>query len=259
MQPRDAEDVFLTEVSLVDDPANPEARVALAKRKDQNMDEIEAMTLKVAELEEANAALAKSVSEAEAELSATAARLDSLTKAVKEMDLEVSEEEGEDEEGGKKPAFKIEKRAEPEMIEVDGEMLVKSAIPAVILRKLEAQAEDLEKARAEAAAEDMRKQADAMLPNLKGTADERAALLKAVGDDAGLLAILRAADAAMAALTGESGETVSIDKMVDPASALDTLAKARAEETGKTYQVAYAEVVKTDEGKELAKRLYAKA
>jgi GTPase SAR1 family protein len=87
-------------------------------------------------------------------------------------------------------AVSLEKaKPQEEMIEVEGEMIAKSAIPTPILKKLEEMQKAVE-------AEALRKRADEVLPNFKGTADERGKLLKSIGTDEALLAILRAADAA---------------------------------------------------------------
>ena len=80
-----------------------------------------------------------------------------------------------------------------ESIEVEGQMIAKSAIPAPILKKLEEMQKAVE-------TEALRKRAEEVLPNFKGTADERGKLLKSVGEDEGLLTLLKAADAAFAAL-----------------------------------------------------------
>ena len=133
-----------------------------------------------------------------------------------------------------------------EMIEVEGEMIAKSAIPAPILKKLE----EVEKAQ-----ESMRlaKRANEVIPNFKGTEDQRSKLIKMVGEDEELLEMLRAADAVFASMFSEVGKSSPDGEMKDPADKLNDLAKAHAAENGVSFEKGFAAVIKTAEGKELYK------
>lgn len=253
-------DLELIEVSLVDDPANPGALVALHKRKDDiNMtdeNEVSALVAKVAELEVTSEGLQKSLTDAEQALDAKDEEKEEVSKSLAALMAALDALGFDALTDGTET--RLEKRAAPEMIEVEGEMLLKSAIPAVILTKLEKQAEALAKAAEETAAEELRKQANAILPNMKGTADERGALLKAVGGDEVLLSILRSANAAMASVTAEDGAAAD-PEVLDPAAALEKMAKAlRAEKPALSVQQAHAEVYRTPEGKRLLKLLNTK-
>ena len=148
----------------------------------------------------------------------------------------------------------VVEKAKPqeEMIEVEGEMIAKSAIPAPILKKLE----EMQKA---AEVEALRKRADEVLPNFKGTADERGKLLKSIGTDEALLAILRAADAAFAGIYQEVGKTDAENDLKSPNEKLNDMVKAYQEEKKeKDFYKAYAAVIKTAQGKSLLLETYKK-
>ena len=153
---------------------------------------------------------------------------------------------------GKLEAETLEK-AKPaeETIEVGGEMVAKSAIPAPVLKQLE----ELQQARE---GEELRKRAEKVLPNFKGTADERGKLLKSIGEDETLLAILRAADAAFAGIFQEVGKTDAENDLKTPADKLNDMVKFRQEEKKEDFYKAYAAVIKTAEGKSLLLETYKK-
>ena len=138
-----------------------------------------------------------------------------------------------------------------ETIEVGGEFVAKSAIPAPVLKQLE----ELQKARE---GEELRKRAEKVLPNFKGTADERGKLLKSIGEDKELLAILRAADAAFAGIFQEVGKTDAENDLKTPADKLNDMVKSRQEDKKEDFYKAYAAVIKTAEGKSLLLETYKK-
>jgi hypothetical protein len=148
----------------------------------------------------------------------------------------------------------VVEKAKPaeEMIEVEGEMIAKSAIPAPILKKLE----DVQKA---LEVEALRKRADEVLPNFKGTADERGKLLKSIGQDEELLALLRSADAAFAGIYEEVGKTDAANDLKSPTEKLNDIVKAYQEEKKeKDFHKAYAAVIKTAQGRALVLETYKK-
>jgi hypothetical protein len=139
-----------------------------------------------------------------------------------------------------------------EMIEVEGEKIAKSAIPAPVLKKLE----DVQKA---LEVEALRKRADEVLPNFKGTADERGKLLKSIGQDEELLALLRSADAAFAGIYQEVGKTDAANDLKSPTEKLNDIVKAYQEEKKeKDFHKAYAAVIKTAQGRSLVLETYKK-
>ena len=145
----------------------------------------------------------------------------------------------------------IEKaKPKEEMIEVEGEMIAKSAVPAPILKKLEEMQKAVE-------VEALRKRAEEVLPNFKGTADERGKLLKSVGNDESLLALLKAADAAFAGVFQEVGKTDAENDLKTAAEKLKDLTKAYQTEKGeKSFEKAYAAIVKTAQGRALVLETY---
>lgn len=204
----------LDEVSLVDYPANQAATVALFKRETP-MDDVKDKIDKA----EYDAKVA--------EVDTLTAEVDRLTKALE--------------------ATVVKK--EEETIEVDGEKIAKSAIPAAILKRLE----EVEK---EAGLEALRKRADEVIPNIKGTADQRGRLLKSIGGDTELLEMLRAADKLFAEMFKEVGKTNNQDSLKTATEKFDDLVKAYQTAKGGDFYKAYAAVSKTAEGKELLKKSY---
>jgi len=265
--PTELVNLELEEVSLVDMGDDPLAKVAIFKRnpKGDNMEDITAVDLEATE---------KGYKE-------------NMKPSDKMDDMEEDEEEMMDEEGNKKPmtrkswkaeaksfeevnkmlleeietlkgkveeleAVAIEK-AKPaeETIEVGGEFVAKSAIPAPVLKQLEEMQKAVE-------VEALRKRAEEVLPNFKGTADERGKLLKSIGEDKELLAILRAADAAFAGIFQEVGKTDAENDLKTPADKLNDMVKFRQEEKKEDFYKAYAAVIKTAEGKSLLLETYKK-
>lgn len=171
-----------------------------------------------------------------AESSATA--LAAIKKSADEAGFEVSED------------GKLEKRAEPEYVEIDGEKVEKSAVPAPILKRLEDQAgkiEALEKADKETA---LAKRGSKDLPNLAGSDLAKGKLLEAVGDDEDILKALKAADAAIAKQMSEIGSN-PIDDESSATHKLDKMARDHAAEKNVPFEMAYAEITKSGEGARL--------
>lgn len=214
-------DLELEEVSLVDSPANKSATIALFKR-DSNMDEEIKKALADAETNLATA-VAKAAEDA-TKITELTTQVDTLTKSLAEK---VVLEKAED------------------TIDVGGEKIAKSLIPAPILKRLEevAKAEELTV---------LAKRADEVIPNVRGTAEQRGKLVKSIGEDKELLAILRAVDAMFAKSFTEIGEKGDAT-LVEAKDKLDKMAKDYATENKMTFEKAYTAVIKTDEGKALLK------
>jgi hypothetical protein len=275
---------MLDELSLVDRPANAQAMVSLFKRDDSQEDvikmndEMEAkvkayMEEKGCGKEEAMKALGYDMEKADD------AEAD-LEKAAEEVTEEVTEKADEDqaaeaidiealkadvdalkaeneflrkgliENGFIIKAEAIEKKAEVEMIEVEGEMVVKSDIPAPVLKALEAAA--IEKADIE-----LTKRAGEALPHFDITAAK--ALVKSFADDEAVMAALLAADKSFEAAMQEFGKSDVDGEFATAADKLDALVKSYMEDNQfkkSEYAKAYAAVAKTDEGKALINKSY---
>ena len=205
----------LFEVSLVDAGDDPLAKVALFKRKEgSDMDKTQEQWQ---------------------------GEVDTLNEEVTTLKAKLQEIETQE----------VEKAKAEDMIEVAGEMVAKSSIPAPVLKQmeaLEAEKQDLLKAKEQ---EDLRKMASEKLPSLKGTLDQKGKLLKAVDEDAELLEILMAADKLFAELFKEKGSTDSENDMKTPDAKLDEMVKNYMVEKKTNFYDAYAKVIKTVDGKAL--------
>ena len=146
-------------------------------------------------------------------------------------------------------ADKVEKKSDVEMMEIEGEMVAKSDIPAPVLKALEAAA--IEKADVE-----LTKRAEATLPHFDlGVAKE---LLKFdLGDD--VMAALKAADKLFEGTMAEFGKSDVDGEFTSANDKIEALVKSYMEEHNmkkSQYAVAYAAVAKTDEGKALINKSY---
>lgn len=227
-------DLDLFEVSLVDAGDDPLAKVTLLKRKGNSDMSDETKEAMEKQLADANQEIET--------LKAKVAELETVNTEVETLKLKIDELE----------QAEIEKaKPKEELIDFDGEMIAKSAIPAPVLKQLE----ELQKAKE---AEELRKHADEKLPNFKGSADQRGKLLKSIGDDAELLELLMAADALFATLFVEKGKTDAQEDLKDADAKLNDLVKAYQDEKKITYHQAYLEVSKTAEGLALINKTYKK-
>ena len=221
----------LDELSLVDNPANQMAIAPIFKRDTSNGEE---MTKEQIEVLEADLAKVKKDNE-------------TLRKALLDNGF-VIEAEG------------ISKAAPVETIEVDGEKINKADIPAAILKRMESDAAALEASRVEKADRELAEKVKAELPNF----DEKVAksLLKSlegVEDYDAIMQALKAADKAFDEKMEELGKSDVNGDMSDPALKLETLTKAYKDTKGVTKEQAYAEVVKTKEGRDLVAAIYKNA
>ena len=256
--------LMLEELSLVDRPANAQAMVSLFKRDDSQEDvnmteevqEVaveEVLTEKSEEIvEEAVAEEITEKSEVEEEVAVEdTSEVDTLKADVEALKLENERlRKGLIENGFVIKAEAIEKKAEVEMIEVAGEMVVKSDIPAPVLKALEAAA--VEKADIE-----LTKRAGEVLPHFDLNAAK--SLVKSFGDDEAIMAALLAADKAFEAAMQEFGKSDVDGEFATAADKLDALVKSYMEDKQlkkSEYAKAYAAVAKTDEGKALINKSY---
>jgi hypothetical protein len=230
----------LFEVSLVDAGDDPLAKVALYKRKDSpKMDEdtkkieteIENDSMEEDYEDEEDKGKGKTRKSWKTEALAAQEEIETLKAKVAELEADAVEKN----------------KPKEEVVEVEGEMVVKSSIPAPVLKQLEVLKAEKEKS-------DLEKMANEKLPNFKGTALQRGKLLKAIGGDTELFEILLAADALFAQMFSEVGKTDSENDMKSPTEKLEEMVKATQVEKKTTYEQAYAEVIKTAAGKELLKQ-----
>jgi len=269
----------LEELSLVDRPANAQAMVSLFKRDtsgedmseetnvekmsddmkaklkpymDKGMSEEEAMKAYDMDMKKSEEATEEAAPEAQAEVA--------VDKADEEVAVEVDEvatlkAENERlrksliENGFVIKAEVIEKKAEVEMLEVEGEMVAKSDIPTPVLKALEALA--VEKADVE-----LTKRAEATLPHFE-TKVAKELMKFDLGEE--VMAALKAADKLFEGTMVEFGKSDAEGNFASANDKLDALVKNHMEEHNmkkSQYASAYAAVAKTDEGKALIAKSY---
>lgn len=286
----------LDELSLVDRPANSQSKIALYKRGDntmtdankamhgdnsdmsdteksrmrelmdkENMSEKDARAQVMRERTDKNAGSPggnPSDNEGDNMSEDTKKELGDLKEQVGQLTKQLEAVQSQVEEHGlsvtKKDdgSLKVEKKADEEYVEFNGEKVAKSALPAPVLKHLEQQNEELRKMKERQEAEDLRKRADQEIPNLKGSADERGALLKAVdgiSDEAtrkSVIETLKAADGFAKNAFSEIGKSAADDESSATAR-LNKMADEHAKENNKTFEQAYADVTKDGEGARL--------
>lgn len=257
----------LDELSLVDRPANASAKVALFKR-DNSEGEI-TMTDKVEKMSDDMKSklkpyMDKGMSAAEAEKAYNMANLKkseedapSHKPSPVEEPTEIDTLKAENQQLRKALIDNgfvirkegIEKKQEVETIEVSGELVVKSDIPAPVLKALEEAA--VEKRQIE-----LRKQAEAELPHFD--TEVAMSLLDVMKGDEKVLEALKGADNAFAASMDEVGAVDVDGDMSDPQTKLDKMVDAYATENSVNKYAAFGAISKTAEGKALIAKTYEK-
>jgi hypothetical protein len=267
--------LHLEELSLVDRPANAQAMVSLFKR-DNSEEEITKMTEEMEAKvkaymgdkgcgrEEAMKALNMDMEKAEeaSEEVAEKAEPEFDVEALKaDFDRLTAENEtlrkGLIEAGYVIKADAIEKKAEVEMMEVEGEMVVKSDIPAPVLKALEAADVAKREHEIEKADIELTKRAGDTLPHF--ATDVAKSLVAKFYEDEATMEALKAADAAFEAAMQEFGKSDVDGEFATSADKLDALVKSYMDDNQlkkSDYHKAYAAVAKTEEGKTLINKSY---
>jgi len=249
----------LTELSLVDRPANAQAMVSLFKR-DTSEEELNKMTDEMeakvkAYMDDKGCGREEAMKALEIDTEEVA---EEVTEEVNPLQAEVDELKAENEslrkglieEGYIIKADAIEKKAEVEMMDIEGEMVVKSDIPAPVLKALEAAS--LEKADIE-----LTKRAGEALPHF--ATDVAKSLVAKFYEDEAIMEALKAADAAFEAAMKEFGKSDVDGEFATSADKLDSLVKSYMDENQlkkSEYAKAYAAVAKTESGKSLINKSY---
>jgi hypothetical protein len=273
--PFNVTDLELIELSLVDEPANPAARVVMFKRAapdEMKIQELIAEGMSEADARDQVARMRRnkgagptgdlgkgdlSMSDQEKrleELEAANKRLEASRDAlVKSLETEGYVVQIADE------AVTVEKRKAEDYIEVSGEAVLKSALPASVLAMISKQAGELAEVTKKLEAEELVKRVSAEIPHLSGAPAMKGAVLKAVdaiADDEvrkAAHAMLKGANTLASKLTREFG-TVAPEE-TDAMSELNKMAEDYAVEKKVTFAKAFADVTRTGRGAELfAKR-----
>lgn len=253
----------LDELSLVDRPANAQAMVSLFKRDDSNGDNMEQEVEKMSDDLKAKLKpyMDKGMNEEEAMKAYEAEMKKSEEVEIDELDIVKAENDAlkiqnEDlrkaliENGFIIKADSIEKKAEPEYIEYEGEQINKADVPAVILKALE----EAELAKADA---ELTKRATDALPHF--AEDVAKSLVAEFGEVEAVMEALKAADATFAESMEEVGKSDADGEFATAADKMESLVKTYMEENKMKkgeYAKAYAAVAKTDEGKALINKSY---
>ena len=276
--------LHLEELSLVDRPANAQAMVSLFKR-DNSEEEItkmnedmeaklkaymddkgcgrgEAMKALGYDMEKADEVVTEEVAEKAApEVEAVEAPEIDVEALKADFDRLTAENQhlrkGLIENGYVIRADSIEKKAEEEMMDIDGEMVAKSDIPAPVLKALEAAAVAKRENEIEKADLELTKKAEEVLPHFESGAAK--SLLKSFSEDEAIMVMLKAADAAFEASMQEFGKSDVDGEFATSADKLDALVKSYMDENQlkkSEFAKAYAAVAKTDEGKALITKSY---
>jgi hypothetical protein len=261
MMPTKLKGINLDEVSLVDVPAAQDATIAIWKRyeedgamndmkDDKSMDAMDPMDdmgegedegMDLEDLAERLAMLEARVMDMTKRAEDAETALASLQKAADAAGFDVAASDD---------GAVLTKRAEPEMIDIGGTKVLKSAVPEAVLKALEAQTAELAVAKAREADAALEKRGASELPNLKGTALAKGRLLSMIGDDADLLGAIKAADAAFAAAFTEVGDH---GQDASPIDQIEKLARAHMAEQKVPYETAFAAVTSKGEGARLWK------
>lgn len=203
---------------------------------------VEELTKRLEDLQAQVTDLTKRAEDAETAKAAAETAVSELTKSAEDAGLDVAD-------------GKIVKRADPEYVEIDGEKVEKSLVPAPVLKALEKAAKDIADMQKRAEEVDLAKRGETELPYLAGTALAKGRLLKSIDGDAELVAALKAANEAMKGNYEEKGEGKMDDDMSDPAKKLDRMAADYATEKGVSKEIAFAEVTKSGEGYDLLRKM----
>ena len=273
--PFNVTDLELIELSLVDEPANPAARVVMFKRAapddmkiqeliDGGMPEAEARDQVARMRRNKGAGPTGDLGKGDLSMSDQEKRLEELEAANKRLEasrdalVKSLETEGyvvqiADE------AVTVEKRKAEDYIEVSGEAVLKSALPASVLAMISKQAGELAEVTKKLEAEELVKRVSAEIPHLAGAPAMKGAVLKAIdaiADDEvrkAAHAMLKGANTLASKLTREFG-TVAQEE-TDAMTELNKMAEEYAVEKKVTFAKAFADVTRTGRGAELfAKR-----
>lgn len=274
--PYNVTDLELIELSLVDEPANPAARVVMFKRDtmpdedkikeliEGGMSEDEARDQVARMRRNKGAGPTGDLGKGDNSMSDQEKRLDELEAANKRLEGSVDALVKSLESEGyvvqiADAAVTVEKRKAEDYIEVGGEMILKSALPASVLSVISKQADELAAVNKKLEAEELTKRVTAEIPHLAGDAVTKGAVLNAIdaiADETVRKAahvMLKGANSVASKLTREFG-TVAPQE-TDAMSELNKMAEDYSAEKKVTFAKAFAEVTKTGRGAELfAKR-----
>lgn len=235
----------LSELSLVDRPANAQAMVSLFKRdnsEEENMTEtldknVDCPDCTAEKSCDVHVDKAEEIDPMVAEVETLKAENERLRKSLLDAGFVIK-------------ADTIEMKVEPEYLEYEGEQINKADIPAPILKALE----EAEFAKADA---ELTKRATEALPHF--AQDVAKSLVAEFGENEGIMETLKAADKVFAENMEEVGKSDADGEFATAADKIESLVKSYMDENNMSkgdYAKAYAAVAKTDEGKALINKSY---
>lgn len=231
----------LDEISLVPAGDDPLAKIAIVKRHVEKEKEIPKMT------DEMKAKLKTYMDKGMTEEEAKKAYDEDMEKSLGDMKAENERlRKALIEDGFVIKADAIEKKAPEETIEVEGELVAKSAIPAPVLKALEAAA---------VAKQDklVTEKAQTTLPHFD-LAVAKSFMGMDLSDE--MLAALKAADALFAGMTEEVGKTDTDGDMANPMTKFEAARDKLVAEKKITKEQAIAELTKSKEGRTLVNEAF---
>lgn len=255
-------DLELIELSLVDEPANPAARVVLFKNYDKMSDDDKMKELIQSGMteDEAKAEMARMKRAKGKPMMTQEQRLAELESAKKRLDGTVDalvkslEGEGFVVQIADNSVI-VEKRAAEDYIDIGGETILKSALPAGVLAVIAKQSDDLALVTKKLAAEDLAKRVSAEIPHLAGDVMVKGAMLQAldgIADEAvrkAAHAMMKGANSVASKMTREFGFVAPQE--TDVMTELNKMANDYAAENKVTFAKAFADVTRTGRGAEL--------
>lgn len=271
---QDLSSIHLHEVSLVDFPANPGAKVTLFKRGHPVSTENHKMTDKLTPDQERRTTLFKSFGFAEelAQILSTLDQAETLEKSFGTMQKTATDAANAAVAKALKASGVVVKFADDgsaevettnvdkaeDFIEFEGERIHKSSVPPSVLASITKSNDRIALLEKSARETDLTKRGAADLPNMAGSDLAKGMLLDAVsklGDTEAqdLLKSLKAADAAVALTMTEKGARADDDPET-ATSQLKKMADDYAVEKSMTPEAAYLEVTKSGKGLELYKQ-----
>lgn len=248
----------LEELSLVDRPANKQAMVSLLKRDNSNGEPMEQEINKMSHdmKEKLKPYMDKGMTEEEAKKAYEEDMRKADDATAEEIEVERLKAENQFlrksliENGFIIRADSVEKKAEPEYMEYEGEKINKADIPTPILKALEAA--EIAKVDAE-----LTETAKESLPNFDVNVAKT--LVKSFIKDEAVMEALKGADAFFAGSMEELGKSDASGEFAKASDKLDALVKSYMDDNKmkkSQYAIAYAEVAKTDEGRALINKSY---
>lgn len=221
---------------------------------------IEELKKKLGEMEKQLADMTKERDDAVAKVDGAKDTGADLIKAAKEAGVEiVKNNDG-------SYAIEVEKTKEKDddFIEFNGERVLKSAVPAPVLKALETQQKSIDDLRGRQESVDLAKRVESEIPNLSGSVEHKSEIIKAIDgieDEDTRKAVfesLKAADAAVSKVFAEIGNDPNDDD-ASATSRLNKMAKDHASENNCTFEQGLAAVIKTPDGAKLRKQVNAES